>query len=207
MNAMFRFAAVGLAGAFIAACAVKKKPPEITFDDSSFAPAVIEKAPIDPVEIVELPTPLPLPGQLKPVGQHQQNSPQATDPNERVRIANAAARMAPERDGYINAMQVYPYAHGALYQLYTAPEQVSDIALQAGEKLVSVSAGDTLRWVVGDTKSGQGDSEQAHILIKPTEPDLKTNLIITTDRRHYHLELESFAETYLASFSWRYPQV
>ena len=93
---------------------------------------------------------------------------------------------------------------GALYQVYCAPEQVTDIVLQPGEELVSVSAGDTVRWVLGDTVSGTGTEAQAHILIKPTQADLKTNLIITTSLRAYHLELRAFEETYMAAVSWRY---
>nr|WP_234818796.1 UPF0262 family protein [Sinorhizobium fredii] len=38
-----------------------------------------------------------------------------------VRIDNEAARMQPVRDGFINAVQVYPFAIGALYQVYAAP--------------------------------------------------------------------------------------
>ena len=87
---------------------------------------------------------------------------------------------------------------------------MSDIALEPGEKLVSVSAGDTVRWVVGDTRSGvlqSGGStqEQVHILIKPITPDLRTNLVIATDRRTYHLEMHSTDDTYMASISWIYP--
>src|SRR3546814_17142836 len=97
------------------------------------------------------------------------------------------------------AAQVYPVPAGARLRLYAAPEQVSDIAMQPGEKLVAVSAGDTGRWVVGDTTSGSGDEQQVHILVKPVAPDLETNLVITTDRRAYHLELESTERTYMAS--------
>ena len=38
--------------------------------------------------------------------------------------------------------QVYPWSEGALYRLYAAPEQVSDIALQPGESLTAVAAGE-----------------------------------------------------------------
>ena len=113
--------------------------------------------------------------------------------------------MEPVKDGYINAIQVYPYTKGALYQLYAAVNQVTDIALEAGEKLVSVSAGDTVRWVVGDTSSGEGKEAQVHILVKPIGADLDTNLVITTDRRTYHLEMRSSPSTYMASVSWTYP--
>tara|TARA_R110002096_G_scaffold52556_4_gene137267 strand:+ start:251 stop:1318 length:1068 start_codon:yes stop_codon:yes gene_type:complete len=189
----------------LGACASREKPPSISYDMQDFTPATIETAPLAPIEIVKLPVPLPLPGQLKPIEEQSKREPEDADPLKRVDTANVAARIEPARDGYINAIQVYPFSEGALYRLYTAPEQVSDIALQSGEKLLSVSAGDTVRWVIGDTESGNGETTKVHILVKPTAANLKTNLVITTDHRAYHLELESFENTYMASLSWRYP--
>ena len=40
--------------------------------------------------------------------------------------------MQPTRAGYINAIQVYPFSDGALYQVYAAPGEITDIALEAG---------------------------------------------------------------------------
>ena len=71
---------------------------------------------------------------------------------------------------------------------------------------MTVAAGDTVRWIIGDTESGTGEAKQVHILVKPTRPDLQTNLVINTDRRTYHLELRATAATYMASVSWSYPQ-
>ena len=65
-----------------------------------------------------------------------------------------------------------------------------------------VAAGDTVRWVIGDTTSGTGNATRVHILVKPTRSDLATNLIINTDRRTYHLELRALPSTYMASVSW-----
>ncbi len=109
-------------------------------------------------------------------------------------------------DNDLNAIQVYPYQEGQVYRLYAAPEQVTDIALQAGEALISVAAGDTVRWIVGDTTSGSGVAKRTHILVKPSAPGLKTNLVIATDRRSYHLALESTERTAMAALSWTYPQ-
>jgi type IV secretion system protein VirB9 len=127
-------------------------------------------------------------------------------PTARVLAANRAAVREPSSAGYVNAVQVYPYSEGALYRLYAAPERVTDIALQPGEALVSVAAGDTVRWTVGDTTSGSGEAKRVHILAKPFSAGLKTNLVITTDRRAYHLLLESTAATAMAAISWTYPQ-
>jgi type IV secretion system protein VirB9 len=131
------------------------------------------------------------------------------DPRQRVGRANAAARVQPDRASYQNAIQQYPYADGALFQIYTAPGQVTDIILQEGEQLVGpgpVAAGDTLRWIIGDTVSGTGSARRVHILVKPTRADIATNLVINTDRRTYHLELRTGGGAYMAAVSWIYPQ-
>jgi type IV secretion system protein VirB9 len=68
-----------------------------------------------------------------------------------------------------------------------------------------VAAGDTVRWIVGDSESGAGQTKQVHILVKPTSADIATNLVIATDRRTYHLELRSLERAYMAEVAWRYP--
>ncbi|EMS96332.1 conjugal transfer protein TrbG/VirB9/CagX [Agrobacterium tumefaciens str. Cherry 2E-2-2] len=189
----------------LAGCAKKYIPPEIDYDDA--APAIRTIDPALPVKVVEVPKTLPLPGQLKPVGDTKAKA-ESADPKARISAANEAARMQPVRDGFINAVQVYPFAIGALYQVYAAPGQVTDIALQPGETLVGsgpVAAGDTVRWIIGDTESGSGTTKQVHILVKPTRTDLQTNLVINTNLRTYHLELRSTEKTYMASVSWQYP--
>jgi type IV secretion system protein TrbG len=189
----------------LTACATFK-PPEIGYDDEQ--PAVLQGEPPKPVQVVEVPRPLPLPGQLKPVP-GVRPAPEPRDPRERVDIANAAARVQPSRSGYVNAVQVFPFAEGALYQVYTAPGQVTDIALQEGEQLTGsgpVAAGDTVRWIIGDTESGPANAKKVHILVKPTRPDVVTNLVINTDRRTYHMELRSTEKTYMASVSWVYAE-
>jgi type IV secretion system protein VirB9 len=190
----------------LAACS-SWKPPAIRYDDTP-RQAVLTLDPPKPVQVVALPQPLPLPGQLKPIP-YRHAAPEPTDPHQRVERANSVARIQPTRAGYLNAIQVYPFSEGALYQLYAAPGEITDIALQPGEKLVGsgpVAAGDTVRWIIGDTESGAGASKRIHILLKPTRPDLTTNLVINTDRRTYHLELRSDERTYMASVSWDYPQ-
>lgn len=200
------FSALLICTTALAGCATTQKPPEISYDDA--APAVQAVDPPAPVTVVELPKPLPLPGQMKPV-EASRRTPEPTDPAARVNQANAAARIQPVRDGFINSMQVYPFTQGALYQVYTAVGQITDIALQPGETLVGsgpVAAGDTVRWIIGDTESGTGTTKQIHILVKPTRAELMTNLVINTNMRTYHMELRSTEKTYMASVSWQYPQ-
>jgi type IV secretion system protein TrbG len=203
-------AALIISASALAGCATTSaKPPAILYDDPPVEIAATPASePPRAIEVLTIPVPLPLPGQLKPVTDTP-SGPEPSDPRQRVGAANAAARVQPVRDGFLNAIQQYPWTDGALYQVYTAPGQVTDIALQEGEQLVGpgpVAAGDTVRWIIGDTISGSGPAARVHILVKPTRPDLATNLVINTDRRTYHLELRATAATYMASVSWTYPQ-
>lgn len=132
--------------------------------------------------------------------------PEPADEAVRVSKANAEARIAPAREGYVNAIQVWPYSDGALYQVYAAPGRVTMISLLPGEELVTVAAGDTVRWIVGDTSSGSGDELRINVLVKPIRSGLKTNLVITTSRWTYLLELTSTERAWMASVSWDYPR-
>ena len=126
-----------------------------------------------------------------------------------VAAATDAARVSPRPAGWQGATQLFVYAPGGLYQVYAAVGQVTDIMLQDGETLSdigAVAAGDTVRWVVGEAASGNGPARRTHILVKPTDPNLRTNLVINTNRRTYHVELKSTPATYMASVGWSYPQ-
>lgn len=193
--------------ATITGCATHGKPPPTITLDEPVAAHLLPELP-KPIEVVTLPEPLPLPAQLKPISAEAETKgvPEAADEKVRVSRANLEARVAPSREGYVNAIQVWPYADGALYQVYTSPGRVTVVALQEGEELVTVSAGDTVRWVVGDTASGSGASLRVTVLVKPTRTGLKTNLVITTNRRMYLLELSSTPQAWMASVSWDYPK-
>ncbi|MEL6237968.1 MAG: P-type conjugative transfer protein TrbG [Pseudomonadota bacterium] len=207
---MLRLLLATSALALTTACATTELEP---IDPTAFVAATPIEDEFDrPVEIVETAIALPLPGQMMPVGEAGERRriirtsvTTETDPAETIAQGRQSALIEPSVDGYVNAIQVYPYTEGALYRLYASPGQVSDIALQPGEELVSVSAGDTVRWVVGDTISGAGATSRAHVLVKPISAGIRTNLMIATNRRTYHLELESVEGGYMAALSWRYP--
>ncbi|EIK51273.1 P-type conjugative transfer protein TrbG [Stutzerimonas stutzeri TS44] len=183
-----------------------QEPPVIALAEPVEAQRLPE--PPKPIEVVEVPKPLALPAQLKLLPETQPSKPAKEPADERVRVsrANRDALVAPSRESYINAIQVWPYSDGALYQVYASPGRVTAISLQPGEELVTVAAGDTVRWIVGDTSSGSGDELRTSVLIKPTRVDLKTNLVITTTRRTYLIELSSTEQAWMASVSWDYPK-
>lgn len=125
-----------------------------------------------------------------------------------VAKATDAARIRPREAGWQGATHLFPYQAGGLYQVYAAIGRVTDIALEEGETLSdtgAVAAGDTVRWVIGEAASGSGSSRRTHILVKPIDPGLVTNLVINTSRRTYHVELRSSDATYMASVGWSYP--
>ena len=208
MNAHFRKSALPVillvSTVLFAGCASQgKPPPSISLDEPVQTQPLPE--PPAPVEVVAVPQVLPMPAQMKPVPDAKPAA-EPADETLRVSRANAEARIAPTREGYVNAIQVWPFTDGALYQVYAAVGRVTVIALQPGEELVTVAAGDTVRWIVGDTSSGSGDALRVNVMAKPIRSGLKTNLVITTSRRTYLLELTSTEKTWMASVSWEYPK-
>lgn len=123
-----------------------------------------------------------------------------------VSLANQAATREPNTIDYHNAIMTFAYSPGGVYRVYCAPLYVTDIALEAGEHVISVAAGDTLRWQVSKTYSGQGGEYQAHLLIKPTDSDIHNSMVITTDRRTYHLSLTATDQTAMAVVRWQYAE-
>lgn len=204
-HALTTIAFLSLLGA-LAGCATQgKPPPTISLDGAVKAEPLPE--PPKPVVVVKVPKPLPLPDQMKPLPlPDAKPAPEHADAKTRVEQANAEASVVPTREGYINAIQVWPFSDGALYQVYTSPGRVTVIRLQPGEALVTVAAGDTVQWIVGDTTSGSGASRRVAVMVKPVRVGIKTNLVITTNRRTYLLELTSTPKAWMASVSWEYPK-
>lgn len=155
-------------------------------------------------KVTEVPVPQPMLGQLKEI---EDNKP-AKARNTGTVLENGLqeARQKPSQERFFNSIMLYDYMPGALYQVYTAPFKLTDIMLEPGEKITQApQAGDTIRWMVAFTNSGDGAVARQHITIKPVQSNLKTNMLITTDRRVYNLELTSFKNSYMNSVAWNYP--
>jgi type IV secretion system protein VirB9 len=106
MNDLFRKAALPLILLVLAGCASQgKSPPTISLDEPVQAQPLPE--PPAPVEVVAVPEVLPMPAQLKPLPEADDAKPAPEPADEKVRVsrANAEARVAPTREGYVNAIQ------------------------------------------------------------------------------------------------------
>lgn len=173
----------------------------MTLIAADMPPAEPATEPTPPPATASVAAPIPM-----PAPEREARHPVSPIDVRTVTVANRAATMAPASSGFVAAMQVYPFSDGVVYRAYAAPGQVTDIMLQPGEALGAVASGDTARWVIGDTTSGTGDAKRSHILVKPVSAGLATNLVVTTDRRTYHIALSSTPATAMSALSWTYPQ-
>ncbi len=96
---------------------------------------------------------------------------------------------------------------GAQPTIICAPLQVTDIALQVGEKINSLQIGDSARWILEPMISGEGNQERIHIVVKPNDIGLDTNLIVATNKRVYNIRLKSTKTQYLPRVTFSYPEV
>ena len=98
---------------------------------------------------------------------------------------------------------IFQYADNSVYQIYAKPDYLTTIKLQAGEKITFIAGGDTERWQTEQTTGGKDNQEI--ILLKPIEENIKTNLVITTDRHTYLINVESTTDKYNPLVEWQYP--
>ncbi len=125
-----------------------------------------------------------------------------------IAAANLEARAASRSDQFVGGVQVFGWAPGRVYEVWTAPLRVTTLTLGPGETVVSKAAGDTVRWQIGEATSGQGRVARTHVLLKPLERGLETNLVLTTSHRVYLLALRSGAvEAFNAAIAWDVPVI
>jgi type IV secretion system protein VirB9 len=120
-----------------------------------------------------------------------------------ISAANRAARETSRPQGFVGGVQIFAYDPGRVYEVWTAPLRVTTLTLAPGETIVSKAAGDTVRWQIGETTSGEGANKRAHVMIKPLERRLETNLVLSTSERVYLIELKSGPpDAFNAAVTW-----
>lgn len=119
--------------------------------------------------------------------------------------ANRSARAASTADAFVGGVQVFAWSEGRVYEVWTAPLRVTTLTLAPGETVTAKAAGDTVRWRIGESRSGTGSAARTHVLIKPLQAGLETNLVLTTSQRVYLLSLRSgAADAFNAAVAWDY---
>ncbi|WP_244304237.1 TrbG/VirB9 family P-type conjugative transfer protein [Brevundimonas mediterranea] len=161
-------------------------------------------APVD-VEPVSDPTPVA----AETVGVPYEAQPTAVAPatgltgRRAIVAANLDARAPSRSDAFVGGVQVFAWSPGRVFEVWTAPLRVTTLTLAAGETLISKAAGDTVRWQIGETSSGDGAGQRTHVLLKPLQRGLETNLVLTTNRRVYFIDLKSGdASGFNAAIAW-----
>ncbi|MHB1490442.1 MAG: P-type conjugative transfer protein TrbG [Cellulomonas sp.] len=99
---------------------------------------------------------------------------------------------------------LYPFGQ-KIPTVVCSPLRVCDIQLQRGEKVLNVSVGDSVDWLVKPAYSGSGDDIQTNVIVKPIQAGKDTNLMITTDRRVYQINLKSADTGYTPLVGFYYP--
>ena len=89
--------------------------------------------------------------------------------------------------------------------VYASPMHISDISFESGEKILDTNIGDNARWVVSSAKSGKEPNLVEHIIVKPILNNIKTNMIVITDKgRTYNFNLISNESGYGSIYGFYY---
>ncbi len=84
--------------------------------------------------------------------------------------------------------------------------QGCDIQLQPGEQVNPIHLGDQVRWQVEPAITGGGGHEIQHLIVKPLDVGLETSLVVSTNRRTYHMRLRSHRREFMPRVAFIYPE-
>jgi P-type conjugative transfer protein TrbG len=122
-----------------------------------------------------------------------------------VERASMGALQSPHRARVLGAKTMYAYNEAAVYEVTSSVDHITDIQLKPGESLTATpTSGDTVRWSIGIVRSGAAPVEVTHIVVKPLDQDIQTNLVIVTDQHIYQLRLKS-SDFHMPVVAWHYP--
>ena len=166
---------------------------------------VAAQTPVPPIEAAPAATRIALKGPAPSTRKRTTLAPKSATGRAAIAEANLQARAPSQADAFEGGVQMFEYQPGRIFEVWSAPYRVTTLTLAPGETVVSKAAGDTVRWQIGETTSGSGAAQRAHVLLKPLERGLETNLVLTTSERVYMLLLRSGADdAFNAAVAWRY---
>ena len=123
-----------------------------------------------------------------------------------VEKASLLALQSPRKVKVTGSKTVFNYLDTAVYEVTSSVDHVTDIQLKPGETLTNPpTSGDTVRWSLGVMKSGIAPDETTHLIVKPLDDQIQTNLVITTDQHVYQLRLRS-GPYHMPVVAWSYPE-
>ena len=100
---------------------------------------------------------------------------------------------------------VVRFAYGDEVVLKTALLQITDIAFEPGETLLSAVIGDSARFALDNVTIGSGSTAVPHLLVKPLDYGFSTTAMVATDRRAYHLTLVATQHEFVPRVEFTYP--
>ena len=205
-----RLLTLAAAGALLTGCAVFRphEPPPawpaLSGDEAAAdsSPVLAAPAPVA-VHDVEPAASTARPYMAEPPSDPVESGAEPLTGRRAIAAANAASRAASREDGFVGSVQVFAWSPGRVVEVWTAPLRVTPLSLAPGEILITKAAGDTVRWQIGEAVSGAGAGRRTHIMLKPLQRGLETNLVLTTNRRVYLIDLKSGApDAFNPAVSW-----
>ena len=148
--------------------------------------------------------PIGMPPPQNAVATQTSQTPAAPAPTVVSAIAPGPVPLTPAESGVAKGPVVFAFGDETP-TIVCAVSQLCDVALQPGERVNQIIVGDPDHWKIESVAEGTGYSETTHLIVRPTNPDLDTSLIVFTKMRTYHIQLRSHRKEYMMQVAFSYP--
>jgi len=117
--------------------------------------------------------------------------------------SQTAQMISGKKDAIKRVETTFKYSPSSIYEIWVSPDFSTRIELNPDEDITYVGGGDTANWKIDMSKGGEKNTTSLYI--RPVESDIKSNLIIQTNRRTYTFFINGDEKLYNMIVKFTYP--
>lgn len=123
--------------------------------------------------------------------------------SEETLPSQTAQLISGKKDAIKKVETQFKYSPSSIYEIFVSPDYSTRIEINADENVSYIGGGDSANWQIDMSRGGEKNATS--IYVKPLEDDLRTNLIIQTDKRTYTFFINGDEDYFNVLVKFSYP--
>jgi len=128
--------------------------------------------------------------------------------HKKIRHYKVSAPLKTGKPHFVNAhgFKTVVYDAHAKATIQCAPLHLCVMQLEQGEMINNIELGDTENWLIDTAMMGTREAHAYHITLKPKVTGIATDMVVSTTRRTYHIDLVSESGAKSEILHFHYPK-
>lgn len=123
--------------------------------------------------------------------------------SEETLPSQTAQLISGKKDAIKKVETQFKYSPTSIYEIFVSPDYSTRIEINSDENVSYIGGGDSANWQIDMSRGGEKNATSVYV--KPLEDDLRTNLIIQTDKRTYTFFINGDEDYFNVLVKFSYP--